>query len=154
MLKIQVGEGMWAALSSKEQNERVFQLKVEEEKLRKDGKLDLASTRLPGSKHDTGFSLLSLMDESLAEMEVREEQIKEKMKESGMYEYYFEIYLQTNTAKMPCVYTELAAPSQNFCLWKCTAEILSKGTPGKCITLPHNEKVSLLHGLLCDCKDM
>ena len=84
MLKIQVGEGMWAALSSKEQNERLFQLKVEEEKLRKDGKLDLASTRLPGSKHDTGFSLLSLMDESIAEMEVREHQIKEKMKESGM----------------------------------------------------------------------
>ena len=83
MLKIQVGEGMWAALSSKEQNERLLHLKVEEEKLRKDGKLELAS-RLPGAKHETGFSLLGLMDESIAEMEIREQKIKEKMKESGM----------------------------------------------------------------------
>ena len=83
MLKIQVGEGMWAALSSKEQNERLLHLKVEEEKLRKDDKLELAS-RLPGGRHETGLSLLSLMDESLAEMEIREKKIKEKMKESGM----------------------------------------------------------------------
>ena len=83
MLKIQVGEGMWVALSGKEQNERLLHLKVEEEKLRKDDKLELVS-KLPGAKHETGLSLLSLMDESFAEMEIREQKIREKMKESGM----------------------------------------------------------------------
>jgi len=94
MLKIQVGEGMWVALSSKEQNERLLHLKVEEEKLRKDDKLELAS-RFPGAKHGTGLSLLLLMDESHAEMEIRELKIKEKMKESGMdYEDVKEEFLK------------------------------------------------------------
>ena len=92
MLKIQVGEGMWVALSSKEQNERLLHLKVEEERLRKDDKLELAS-RFPGAKHGTGLSLLLLMDESLAEMEIRELKIKEKMKESGLYLHQFVIII-------------------------------------------------------------
>ena len=87
MLKIQVGEGMWAALSSKEQSERLLHLKVAEEKLRKDRKIELASN-LPGAKSETGFSLLSLMDESIAEMDAREQKMKEKMKESGMMSSY------------------------------------------------------------------
>ena len=50
---------MWAALSSKEQNERLSHLKVEEERLRKEGKLELAK-RFPGAKYENWFLVFCL----------------------------------------------------------------------------------------------
>ena len=83
MLKIQVGEGMWAAFPEKEQHDRLLQLKVKEEKLRRDGKLETMAPSLPGARHQFNYSLLWAMGESQADSDKRSKAMKEKEKESG-----------------------------------------------------------------------
>lgn len=74
---------MWAAFSIKEQNERIFQLKMEEENLRKEGKLEERSNRLAGARSEYKKNVLWLMGDSAADVISRQKAIQEKMKESG-----------------------------------------------------------------------
>ena len=48
MLKISVGNGMWQTLSEHEQHQKLLQLRMKEEKLRREGKLDTMAIHLPG----------------------------------------------------------------------------------------------------------
>lgn len=48
MLKISVGNGMWQTLSEHEQHQKLLQLKMKEEKLRREGKLETMAIHLPG----------------------------------------------------------------------------------------------------------
>ena len=51
------GEGMWQALSQREHDEKLFQLKVKEEKLRRDGKLETMAVHLPGSRLSVQYNV-------------------------------------------------------------------------------------------------
>eukprot|EP00794_Sanderia_malayensis_P006079 gene6079-6782_t len=84
MLKLHIGEGMMAAWSKKEQNERLFQVKIKEENLRKDGRSEEMVNLLPGTKNKCKYTLLWLMGESMSELREKDLRIKDKMKESGM----------------------------------------------------------------------
>ncbi len=92
MLKIQVGEGMLAALSVREQNERLFQVKVKEEALRKEGRDEEMAVQLPGSRSKYDFTLLWLMGESSAAEMTKEQEIKDKMAESGELEWFIQSF--------------------------------------------------------------
>ena len=86
MLKFHIGEGMWTVLSVQEQQERLVQLKLRVRKMRKDGKLELA-TSLPGASQSYAETLLSLMGYSRQGKERQmkdEENLKKKMEEEGL----------------------------------------------------------------------
>ncbi|EDO46860.1 predicted protein, partial [Nematostella vectensis] len=85
MLRHSIGEGMWTALSTQEQQERLVQLTVTVRKLRKDGKFHSFS-KLPGADEVCSHNLVSLMGYSRAEARKRnqeEEKFRELMKEKG-----------------------------------------------------------------------
>lgn len=84
MLRIHVGEGMWQTLTEHEQHEKLFQLKLKEEKLRKEGKLDTMAIHLPGSRVALQFHLFSLVGESGTELEKRLVEEERKVHESGL----------------------------------------------------------------------
>lgn len=100
MLKNHVGEGMWTALSTKEQNERTTQLAVKVKKLRKEGKLDANSaSTLPGSGTILPVNMMALMGNSrfgALRLHKEEEKLRGLMKEKGeivkativMYQHY------------------------------------------------------------------
>ena len=48
MLKTSIGNGMWQTLSEHEQHQKLLQLKMKEEKLRREGKLETMAIHLPG----------------------------------------------------------------------------------------------------------
>lgn len=85
MLRIHVGEGMWQTLTEHEQHEKLFQLKLKEEKLRKEGKLDTMAIHLPGSRVALQFHLFSLVGESGTELEKRLVEEERKVQESGKW---------------------------------------------------------------------
>lgn len=93
MLKRHVGEGMWTALSTQEQNERISQLVVKVKKLRKEGKLDSATVKtLPGSGEVFSNNLMALMGTSRAgarKLEREEQKLRELMKEKGESTEFF-----------------------------------------------------------------
>lgn len=78
------GEGMWQALSQREHEEKLFQLKVKEEKLRRDGKLETMALHLPGSRLSVQYNVFRLMGESVDELEKRIADQQEKIRESGL----------------------------------------------------------------------
>ncbi|XP_032219683.2 trichohyalin [Nematostella vectensis] len=85
MLRHSIGEGMWTALSTQEQQERLVQLTVTVRKLRKDGKFHSFS-KLPGADEVCSHNLVSLMGYSRAEARKKnqeEEKFRELMKEKG-----------------------------------------------------------------------
>lgn len=83
MLKRQVGDGMWQAMSEHEQHEKLVQLKLKEEKLRREGKLDTMAIHLPGARSAVEYNVFGMMGESIAELEKRIADEEEKVKESG-----------------------------------------------------------------------
>ena len=83
MLQIHIGEGMWQTLTEHEQQEKVYQLKMKEEKLRKEEKLDTMASHLPGARKAVRYCVLGLMGESFPEFEKRQMDQEFKVKESG-----------------------------------------------------------------------
>ena len=75
---------MWFTLTEHEQQDRLFQLKVKEEKLRKEGKLDTMAIHLPGARCAVAFNLFGLIGENAAELERRIKSEEEKAKDSGI----------------------------------------------------------------------
>ena len=84
MLRNHIGEGMWQALPEHEQQEKLFQLKIKEEKIRKEGKLETMAIHLPGSRTSANYNVFSLMGESVPELEQRILDQQEKIRESGL----------------------------------------------------------------------
>lgn len=83
MLQRHVGNGMWQAMSEHEQHEKLLQLKLKEEKLRREGQLETMAIHLPGSRVAVEYNVFGLMGESVAELEKRINDEEEKVKESG-----------------------------------------------------------------------
>lgn len=79
----QVGDGMWQAMSEHEQHEKLLQLKLKEEKLRREGKLDTMAIHLPGARSSVEYNVFGLMGESISQLEKRISDEEEKIKESG-----------------------------------------------------------------------
>ena len=84
MLQEHFGMGMWQSLSEFEQQEKLFQLKIKEEKLRKESQLETMAKHLPGSGIVTSYNLFTLMSESIPEMENRMKNQEEKALKSGL----------------------------------------------------------------------
>ena len=80
MLRHHVGEGMWTVLSEDEQHERLMQLKMRVQRLRKDSKLDGANS-LPGAGLTFFFNLSALMGLSRIGDEIQQQKEAEKIKE-------------------------------------------------------------------------
>ncbi|XP_047146715.1 trichohyalin isoform X1 [Hydra vulgaris] len=87
MLQDHFGMSMWQALSEFEQQEKLYQLKIKEEKLRKESHLEEMAKHLPGSGIGTSYNLFTLMGESAPEMEIRiQEQEEIALKDGRSYE--------------------------------------------------------------------
>ncbi|RMX39987.1 hypothetical protein pdam_00022972 [Pocillopora damicornis] len=80
MLRHHIGEGMWTVLSEDEQHERLMQLKMRVQRLRKDSKLDGANS-LPGAGLTFFFNLSALMGFSRIGDEIQQQKEAEKIKE-------------------------------------------------------------------------
>ena len=80
MLRHHIGEGMWTVLSEDEQHERLMQLKMRVQRLRKDSKLDGANS-LPGAGLTFFFNLSALMGLSRIGDEIQQQKEAEKIKE-------------------------------------------------------------------------
>ena len=80
MLRHHIGEGMWTVLSEDEQQERIMQLKMRVQRLRKDGKLD-GTNSLPGAGLTYTSNLLALMGFSRIGEEVQHLNESEKIKQ-------------------------------------------------------------------------
>lgn len=75
----QMGDAQWAALSERERQAKLLKLKLQERKLRQEGKLDEASRLLgEGMKHDA--ALRALMGESKAQQKQRLQERLEKLR--------------------------------------------------------------------------
>lgn len=84
MLRNNIGEGMWQVLSENERHEKLFQLKIKEEKLRKEGQLETLALDLPGARASLNYNVFSLLGESVPELEHRIKDQQEKVRESGL----------------------------------------------------------------------
>ncbi|PFX16028.1 hypothetical protein AWC38_SpisGene19720 [Stylophora pistillata] len=80
MLRHHIGEGMWTVLSEDEQYERLMQVKMRVQRLRKDSKLDGANS-LPGAGLTFFSNLLALMGLSRMGDEIQQREEAEKIKE-------------------------------------------------------------------------
>jgi len=83
MLKLSVGNGMWQTLSEHEQHQKILQLKMKEEKLRREGKLETMVIHLPGASSAVQYNVFGLMGESEADLDKRVKDQEAKVEESG-----------------------------------------------------------------------
>eukprot|EP00111_Clytia_hemisphaerica_P002852 TCONS_00008039-protein len=84
MLRTSIGNGMWQTLSEHEQHQKLLQLKMKEEKLRREGKLETMAIHLPGASTAVQYNVFGLMGESEAELEQRITDQNSKVEESGL----------------------------------------------------------------------
>lgn len=84
MLRNHIGSGMWQTLTETEKQEELFQLKLKEEKIRKENQLEQMAMGLPGAGLALDYNLFSIMGESLSQLEKRITEQQRKADESGM----------------------------------------------------------------------
>lgn len=75
---------MWQTLTETEKQEELFQLKLKEEKIRKENQLEQMAMGLPGAGLALDYNLFSIMGESLSQLEKRITEQQRKADESGM----------------------------------------------------------------------
>ena len=85
MLRNYIGSGMWQTLTETEKQEELFQLKLKEEKIRKENQLEQMAMGLPGAGLALDYNLFSIMGESLSQLEKRITEQQRKADESGMW---------------------------------------------------------------------
>ena len=75
---------MWQTLTETEKQEELFQLKLKEEKIRKENQLEQMAMGLPGAGLALDYNLFSIMGESLSQLEKRITEQQRKADENGM----------------------------------------------------------------------
>lgn len=84
MLRNCIGSGIWQTFTETEKQEKLFQVKMKEEKIRKEKNLERMAICLPGAGLALDYNLLSIMGESLSQLEKRITEQQKKADESGM----------------------------------------------------------------------
>ena len=84
MLRNCIGSGIWQTFTETEKQEKLFQLKMKEEKIRKENNLERMVICLPGAGLALDYNLLAIMGESLSQLEKRITEQQKKADESGM----------------------------------------------------------------------
>ena len=85
MLRNCIGSGIWQTFTETEKQEKLFQLKMKEEKIRKENNLERMVICLPGAGLALDYNLLAIMGESLSQLEKRITEQQKKADESGMW---------------------------------------------------------------------
>lgn len=84
MLRNCIGSGIWQTFTETEKQEKLFQVKMKEQKIRKEKNLERMVICLPGAGLALDYNLLSIMGESLSQLEKRIIEQQKKADESGM----------------------------------------------------------------------
>ena len=84
MLRNCIGSGIWQTFTESEKQEKLFQVKMKEQKIRKEKNLERMVICLPGAGLALDYNLLSIMGESLSQLEKRITEQQKKADESGM----------------------------------------------------------------------
>lgn len=84
MLRNCIGSGIWQTFTETEKQEKLFQVKMKEQKIRKEKNLERMVICLPGAGLALDYNLLSIMGESLSQLEKRITEQQKKADESGM----------------------------------------------------------------------
>ena len=84
MLRNCIGSGIWQTFTETEKQEKLFQVKMKEQKIRKEKNLERMVICLPGAGLALDYNLLTIMGESLSQLEKRITEQQKKADESGM----------------------------------------------------------------------